>query len=232
MKNFHHRGSLGDIIYGLPLIISVGGGDLYLRKRNHYEFLYSLLNRQDYIDNVFCEDVLIDLPNDFINMDEFRKIHKKNSHKHLAICHLEILQQKFDISKPWIFNIEPISKSKIVINRTHRYHDREEIEWGLLRGCEKDCLFLGTKKEYHSFLKKYKLNIPHGECHDALDMAKIIKGSKLAVGNQSVFFAIAEALKHPRVLEVYYGKNNCQPQNENGYIYLDKKIIEKYVYGD
>lgn len=234
MNKFHHRGSLGDIIYSLPLIFVVGGGDLYLRKKNHYNFLYSLLKKQSCINNVFCEEDLIeeessDIFNGIINLDEFRKIHKKDLHKHLAICHLEILKQKFDLSELWLSNIIPNHKAKIVINRTSRYHDKEEIDWELLKKYEKDCLFVGLKKEYKSFLNKNKIDMPYYECKDGLEMASIIRGSSLAIGNQSVFFAIAEALKHPRVLEVCYNKNNCQPQSNNGYTYLNKEIIQSYI---
>ena len=63
--------------------------------------------------------------------------------------------------------------------------------------------------------------------HDA--SVSIIKGSDIVVGNQSLFFALAEAIKHPRVLEVYYKKNNCQPQSNNGYTYLSRDIIRKHI---
>ena len=60
-------------------------------------------------------------------------------------------------------------------------------------------------------------------------MTQIIAGSKLFVGNQSFAFSVAEGLKHPRVLEVYYQANNCQPHGNDGYTYLTKELIERYL---
>jgi len=230
MKKFHHRGSLGDIIYSLPSIISSGGGILYLRKKFHYDFLKPLLVKQNYISDVFCEEELSEIEShdamrDIINLDEFRKIHKRDLHKHLVSCHLEVLNQTFDLSQSWLFNIEAKFKAKIIINRTSRYHDKEEVRWKLLKKYKRDCLFIGYKKEF----KKFGLNVSFYQCEDALEMAQIIKGSSLFIGNQSVGFALAEAMKHSRVLEVFYDKNNCQPQSSNGYTYLTNKIIESYI---
>jgi hypothetical protein len=62
-------------------------------------------------------------------------------------------------------------------------------------------------------------------------MASIIKGSKLFIGNQSLGFAIAEGLKVARILEVFYGKNNCHPQSENGHVgnSINLEMIERYI---
>ena len=66
-------------------------------------------------------------------------------------------------------------------------------------------------------------------CADALDFASAIRGSKLYIGNQSLGFALAEGMKHPRVLEVYHAMNNCQPQSANGYTHLDDAVIQSYL---
>lgn len=58
-QSFFHSGSLGDVIFSLPLIIKKGGGDIYLKNKHQYSAidkqynsLYRLLKCQPYINNV------------------------------------------------------------------------------------------------------------------------------------------------------------------------------------
>jgi hypothetical protein len=230
MNNFHHRGSMGDIIYGLPSIIALKGGNLYLKKQNHFDFLRTLLKKQPYINKVTIDNEKVtEIWSNIINLDKFRTTHKRDLHKHLSICHLETVNKKYDLNTIWIFNIAPKFKNNIIIQNTLRYHDKEEINWQLLKPYEKECLFIGTKKEYEQFFIRSKLNISYYTCKDGLEMIEIIKGSKIFIGNQSVGFAMAEAIKHPRVLEVFYKKNNCQPNGKNGYTYLTNEILKKFI---
>ena len=64
---------------------------------------------------------------------------------------------------------------------------------------------------------------------DFLETAQIIKGSKLFIGNQSVCFSIAEAMKHPRILEVFHKNSNCMPSGADGYVHLDNNLLETYL---
>ena len=59
IQNFLHSGSLGDIIYSLPLIIKKGGGNIYIKNKNQfsatdqqYKSLFKLLKSQPYINKV------------------------------------------------------------------------------------------------------------------------------------------------------------------------------------
>ena len=63
VQNFLHSGSLGDIIFSLPLIIKKGGGNLYIKNKNQfsatnqqYKSLYKLLKSQPYIHKVILYD--------------------------------------------------------------------------------------------------------------------------------------------------------------------------------
>ena len=62
-----------------------------------------------------------------------------------------------------------------------------------------------------------------------MDVAKAIAGCDLFVGNQSFAYSVAEALKKPRVLEVFYAKNNCQPHGPDGYTNINEDLIRRYV---
>lgn len=228
---FYHRGAQGDIIYSLPTIIANGGGDLCLGNEKYYENLKELLSIQPYINKVLklneikWEDISH-------NLDIYRKVHRNSLCKHLCRCHLEPLGVDYDLRKPWLQCIKALYKAKIIVSISSRYHDKKEIDWSLIKEYKDDCLFVGDKNSYAYFYNNYKISLPFYFCKNALEFAQIIKGSKLFMGNQSLGFALAEAMKHPRILEVYYAKNNCLPQTANGHTSLSKETIEFYLNND
>jgi len=219
MNTFKHRGAMGDIIYALPTIHALGGGILYITKVHQYEVLKRLLDLQENIEvrSGKIKEVTY-------NMDQYRDI--DDGTKHLAVCHAEVFNVKCNLIDRWI-EVLPKYKADIVVSRTTRYHDIEEINWKILKGY--DVLFVGFQKDYNEFINKTGFEIKQMECKDALEMAQIIAGSKLFIGNQSLSFALAEAMKHPRVLEVCQRKNNCQPHGKDGYTYLTKELVERYL---
>lgn len=218
MKTFYHRGSFGDIIYSLPTIRHHGRSNLILKNKSHYNFFYNLLNIQDYINELkHLEDGITQWSEININLDQFRKIHKRDLNKPLVQCHAEILDyNNLNFKNPWVFNVKKNFIKPIVINRTLRYHDKEKINWSLLAHIQKHCCFIGTKKEYLHFINNFNFNIEYRETKNALEVAEIIHGADLFIGNQSFCYAVAEALKTDRVLEIFFEKPNCGPLSENG----------------
>jgi hypothetical protein len=87
--------------------------------------------------------------------------------------------------------------------------------------------------EYALFTKLTGLvNVPyHGTC-PYRELAQLIAGSKLFIGNQSFPFALAEAMKCPRVLEVCPICPNCIPQSDNGYVRLTEGLLRHYLLGE
>ena len=218
---------MGDIIYSLPTIMAYGGNAVLYLKFNHLKFFYELLKQQPYICEI-KDKTTIESP--FINLDKYRPVSRIKKSQHLVLSHLESQQQENSnwINNPWLFFIEPKYVADIIINRTKRYHDKQEIDWNLLKPYENKCKFIGYEKEWKQFVQEYNLDIPFFPIANGLELAQIIKGSKLFIGNQSCSFSLAEAMKHPRCLEVYYELNNCQPHGPNGYTYLtDELILEK-----
>lgn len=224
MNIFHHSGSLGDIIYALPAIKATGGGTLFIEKEQHYNLLKRLLELQSYI-----IDVKLGRPEDsYIDLDKFRDIYNENPTWHLARCHLAICNVSFNLRASWLEKINPNHIADIVINRTEHYHDKNEIDWRMLK--DHNTVFIGHDNEYDEFIKIAGFKPKRFVCNDVLDIAMVIKGSKMFFGNQSLGFALAEAMKHPRVLEVCYAVNNCQPQSLSGYTKIYKDILEGYLY--
>jgi len=232
---FYHRGSRGDIIYALPTILACGGDAiLYLRKEEHLKFLYNLLKTQSYIKDVRYKGDVEKYGHSWsngsiINLSGFAHIAWAKRNQHLVLSHLETQDKEYDLSQAWIDSIEPKYLSDIIIGRTTKYHDKEEIDWTMLEPFKDRCKFVGYAREYKHFIRKYKIDIEFYQVQDGLELAQIIKGSKFFIGNQSVAFAIAEAMKHPRFLEVCYAFNNCQPHGEDGYTYLTNNLINEYL---
>jgi len=223
MKIFQHDGGNGDIIYSLPIIYAFGGGTLYITNKNRYQFIASLLELQGLIIKEGFG------PKEIINFRGFRYIDKaarKRGPKHLLLCHSELLNITCDLTQKWL-KVAPTHKYDIVINRTRKFHDKKEIDWKLLY--DYNSAFIGYDNDFKLFQRETNLSWPKIKYNNALEMTQIIAGSKLFVGNQSFAFSVAEGLKHPRVLEVYYQANNCQPHGNDGYTYLTKELIERYL---
>jgi hypothetical protein len=107
----------------------------------------------------------------------------------------------YDLGKTWLDVTPDHSYSDaIVVVRTFRYRT-PEISYGFLKKYPRVVL-VGMKEEYEDM----KTHIPHLEYKpvtDFLEMAQVIAGCRLYVGNQSLPSALAEALKVKRVIELF-----------------------------
>lgn len=246
MNYFLHNGAGGDIIYSLPTIIAMGGGVLYTKPK-FYTMLKRLLGLQPCIEDFrIFEDFPIkrsvkNFPayfeskgREIINLDLYRNGDElwtsKGEARHLAQHHLDIFPgiYPYDLLQPWLQGVEPKTVAPIVVNRSRRYHDRQEIDWSLLEPYKDDWIFIGKSIDYRDMAQIVGYWPRQCTCGDALDMAQVIAGSRLFIGNQSLAFALAEAMKHPaRVLEVCYAKDNCRPYGIGGHTVLTEQLIEQ-----
>ena len=132
-----------------------------------------------------------------------------------------------DLGKPWL-EITPDKKfsDKIVLARSSRYHT-PGISYSFLSSYS-NLIFVGVEDEYEAM----KLQIPalryQPVAHFA-ELASIIAGSKLFIGNQSFPFALAEALKVTRILEVYHQCPNVVPEGPGAYDFCYQPQFEKIV---
>jgi hypothetical protein len=131
-----------------------------------------------------------------------------------------------DLSKPWLnVNSNREFSESIVLARSSRYNN-PLISYSFLS--EYNVVFVGVKQEY----EKMKRSIPNLVWHAVssfLEMAEVIKGSKLFIGNQSFPFSVAEGLKVVRLLEVYHRIPNVIPEGQNGYDFCFQKHFEYLV---
>jgi hypothetical protein len=216
MNRFVHGGDMGDIIYSLPTIRDLGGGELILSPFETYTdltiekigFLTSLLEKQEYIKSVSVGSFVKGMT----NLDDFRNkgfsLHKENLAK--MYCKTFGVRESV-VEKPWLSVGKKVVYGKtVVFCRSHRYHNKGEFWKDIVKiYCEK-AVFLGLRSEYESFVKQFNCSyIPFYEVESALEMAEIINGCEMFVGNQSLAYSICEGLKKNAVLEVCPFCPNC-----------------------
>lgn len=231
--NVLHCGDYGDVIHMLPMLKALGRVNLFFQDRNsickrileRLHILQPLLESQPYILSAKPyegEEI-------HWNAGDFRIYHSKE--QSLAFTHwLHYKSQKHlpkikvDLLQPWM-NIysDPRGYGKIVIHRTSRYQNAY-FRWGAVVHDRRDSiLFMGTQEEHRRFCEEFG-EVPYCHTKDLLEMAQIIAGSELFMGNQSVGLAIAEAIKHPRIVElcpwqpdVIIGGGNVQWSSDGAY---------------
>lgn len=232
--SFSHSGNCGDLVFAIPTILSMterfgGPANLYIKTnvpadyyegRNHplgnvrmdrsfAEAIIALLKTQPVFDEVAIhEDQQID-----VDLDLFRCTQINYAAGYLARFYFYAFQAHYDLSQPWLW-VEPDERfmGRVVVNRTGGYRN-PRINYAFLD--EHDPVFLGLPREFEEFEKECPRAI-YQPTKDFLAAAKIIKSSKVFVGNQSSLFAIAEGLKVARVLEVCLHAPNVIPHGPVG----------------
>lgn len=217
-NNFFCAGDVGDLIACLPCVKTLGGGNLFLHPETYtsqpmslqtVESLRPLLKSQDYITSVeFSKN------SKAINLDQWRLY----SHFPLNItecCALSLGITKYLKEEPWIkVDKNPISST--IINRTKRYHD-DSFPWKEIKNKHKDAVFLGHVDEYNLFVDQFGY-IPYYYTKNYLELARVIAGCELFIGNQSCCAWLSLALFKPSIIERYklfpntYGKTTLAIQ--------------------
>ena len=240
---FLHSGHLGDLVYALPVIKELS--------KNHECHFYIQANKKIPVDyykhpagGVYMDDRMLNLFLPLMEKQKFiHKVEKYNNQKidinfdifrtlPVNICfnsprwYFHISGIQVDLTDPYL-EVEPHDKikNKIVIHRTFR-HRNQFINYKFLSNFN-DLVFVGTKDEYED-LKKDVKNLELYDCKDYLDMARVIKSSKFFIGNQSVAYPIAEALKVPRILEAEPDFPVVQPIGKNAFDFYYQPHFEKW----
>jgi hypothetical protein len=229
---YRHSGSLGDVIYSIPAILSQGKpANLFLQhsvpanwgmnlrhpsapfrmSRTAAEWLLPLLNSQPGISaSLWQYDRDVD-----VDLDSFRQSGINYLWGTIPQWYFFSLAGWYDLSSPWL--VSPTTHqfaNCVVVNRTSRYKTR--INYGVLSTLKCRIVFVGMEDEYQEFVRQVPL-AEYRATQTALDMAQIIKSARMFVGNQSFAYSVAEALKVPRVLEVSPGSPNVVPMGGSCY---------------
>ena len=236
MVKIIHSGNAGDLIYSLPamrkasdikgekvhlyLQINVAGkygnmlhpmGNVQMN-RMMAEMLIPLLMSTDFIGK--CEITEETQQVDY-NFDLFRKFHNYTGHISQWYFHI-YPELTCDLSVPVNFDLAPGNVAfDIVLNRTARYHN-PTFDYSILKPYQDRITFVGLPDEFRVISAKLP-NIKHYPIDDFYQLAQVIAGCNLFIGNQSMAFAIAEQIKHPRILEICPTAHNVIPTGQNGY---------------
>ena len=141
-----------------------------------------------------------------------------------------------DLSKPWIElndkcpdHVLKQVKGKIILNFTERYRN-ELIDYFFLQNYSPDLVFAGTEREHFLFTTRWNLNIPRLEVKDFLEYAYAIKNSRFILGCQSLGWNLAQAIQHPRIIELCRYAPNVQPMiGEDSHGFFHQIGVEYYV---
>ncbi len=114
-----------------------------------------------------------------------------------------------DVNKPWL-KVDPSKESfdKVVVNRTERYKNHMFPWKRIVEHYGERIIFVGHQHEHGLFCSKFG-NVAHRKTTDLLEVARLIAGSSLFIGNQSCAFAVAEGLKHPSIQETDTSLPDC-----------------------
>ena len=243
---FLHYGHLGDIINSLPVIKEISKKKnciLYIQKnkpipnhvdtKNHpYGSVYltenailkilPLLKKQTYLKKVEIyenQEIDIDL-NFFREMSINFNIDSVRWYFHLTGCFPDLSKNYLEVQPHANYN------NYIVIMRSLRRQNKF-IDYSILSSY-KNIVFLGLRNEYEDLKSKIN-NLEHYDSKDFLELAMIIKNSKLFIGNLSFGYALAEALKVPRLLESGPNFPLVYPNGAEAYDFYFQKHFENLL---
>ena len=243
--SFLHYGHLGDVVNSLPIVKELSkthkcnfyiqakkplepnarhykrfGDHVFLTKTN-VDMLMPLLANQPYIqkvDKYTNQEIDIDL-----NLIREMPI---NHDLDSVRWYFQLTGVHSDLSVPYLFVVpHKVIKNKVVIIRNAR-RKNSFTNYKFLKKYE-NLLFIGLNDEYED-LKKEVPNLEFYDCKDFLEMAQIIKSSKLFLGNLSFGYTIAEGLKIPRLLEAGPDFPVVYPNGKNAYDFYFQEHFEKW----
>lgn len=218
MKGASYEGSVHEFgnEYGEPIAMN----------QYMFDMLSPLIKSQPYIQDFKVyggEDVQFDF--DLIRQSRFCNQPKGSLNRWYGYI---FPQMQTDLSKKWL-EVQPFPHDKIIINRTRR-HNNPMTTYYFLKNYQDKMLFAGMKDERDLFCSEWGLDIPLLEVNDFLGLARMIAGCKFFVGGHSFCFQLAEALKVPRILEVFPMLPNVIPIGENAYDFYDQSLLEYFFH--
>jgi len=133
-----------------------------------------------------------------------------------------------NLAEPWLF-VEPDEGlgDYIVVNRTLRARNKN-IDYDFLKPYQDKIMFVGHEEEAVDFMNDNEINVFYAQPRDLLELATIIRSARFFIGNQSLCFALAEAMKVPRILEVCPEMPCVVPSGHQAYDALFTSTMEYY----
>lgn len=205
--SYKHSGDIGDLIYSLCILKYHGQGPLYLNaaqigkkidgSRSGFtpgavDALKPLLESQEYVSEVKFwsnEEVRYDI-------DLIRKMHIDYSKVNICDNYCKIFMVPPPLTrKAWI-EVTPNKVKPVVFARSMRYHNKDMKWHEFVNKHAQDAIFVGFEGEHEAFTKAYG-HIPFHKTEDLLELARVIAGAELFIGNQSAPMSLAIAINSP-----------------------------------
>lgn len=224
-KTVMHGGDMGDVVYSVPLFRALGASRVVLNPESPYRtkmnaaacgVLRPLLEAQG-----FEVEISPDRPGLEVDYyaDIFREGASDMENNHLAVTNSEKIIPGLDVSGRYL-DAPPKRVADVIVSRSARYRN-PDFDWlYLLDGLpdEVGAAFVGLKSEYEAFRKATALGdrVFYYPTADLRELASVIAGCRVFIGNQSSPYAVAEGLKVNRIQETCRYTPNCRAQSGNG----------------
>lgn len=220
------EGDAGDLVYMLAIMQAIPGAphtiliedkSEYTAQKSHViserllSLCHSLVMAQGYIKE-FRMIEAGDVPN--WRSGGFRKLGHDTTKTLLSnhLRHLNLvgsLALEVDVTRPWIrVNSSPETHGMVVINRTARYQNQFFPWKQIVDFYASRIIFVGLAHEHKAFCDQYGF-VSFRETKTLLDVAELVAGSQLFIGNQSCAYALAEGMKHDTIQETSLTIPDC-----------------------
>ncbi len=242
--HFRHSGNAGDIIYALPTMLALSkNGKAFLHLNLHQKTQYDHFHP---LGDIMLNEKMIDMLKPLLlyqptiaacdayngqqidyDLDSFRKQTLNLRAGSIVRWYFHVFGIYADTSKPWMMAPKKQGlEDHILIGRSHRYRS-PGISYAFLTKYPK-VSFIGLPIEFED-LKKDIPNLEYYAVNNFLETAEAINSCRLFIGNQSFPFAVAEALKVNRLLEVYFYAPNVIPEGRGAYDFVYQPQFESAV---
>lgn len=245
---FKHSGTFGDLIYSLSVIKKMGGGTLAVALNNiekcvaeygyrpdevdpmhkgrfynaDFDILKPLLARQSYISQITEWN-----GEHNIDLDRFRGVLFRGFEGNYVQAYYMTFGLPFVpevLEETWL-EADAVRVAPVVINRTFRYRCPNGTgSWQSLleqANITQNGIFVGTQEEHKDFEKSTGFRVHYYPVKDFKELADVIAGADLFMGNQSAAYSIAIGLGKSSILETikikplknnecYFPRSNCQ----------------------
>jgi hypothetical protein len=203
MKCFAHSGDLGDLLYALPTIKALGGGEviLYPDKRVREAFT---VERAHNIGVLLAEQSYIRRWRFVPGAEERRRrlrlralaerIRPPERGKPRLFAGSRVRRRPCRRDVPWLEVEHPATLARVVVIRSHRYRQHDFPWLELARRYRKEAVVLGAQSEFEELFHLYGFE-KHVQTLTLAEMARVIAGAELVITNQTAAYAIAEGLK-------------------------------------
>lgn len=241
------EGDLGDCVYCAGILSEIGGKHTLIIQKSEvtalrsidsvnkmHKLLEPLLSIQPYI-----EEFRPEIPGDKFDWKSgmfrsggfhFKEVSLLRSHVNHLIATKGVGKSIHGKMK-WL-TVEPSKESNgfVVVNRTFRYNN-PYFPWTEIVSHYGDrILFIGLPHEHETFCSAFG-QVAHRPTKDYLEVARLISGSDLFIGNQSSAGAISEGLKHTHIQETSLSIPDCIFKRGNVQHVWDGKCVLPDVSG-